>query len=151
MEEINQIMQSYIDNQELAQAVLLVYQDNQMVYQNKWGYQSREDQSPVSYDSVFRIMSMSKVITALCVLKLAEEGKLDLNDPIEKFLPAFENQRVALEGQYVFTPENPLKMLEYLKDFSMDRIKTEKKKRSVTIRDLLSHSSGLEVFFKLRE
>ncbi len=143
-DEISRVMQAYIDSDELAQAVLIVRQDGQYVYKNKWGFSRLEDRTPVQYDSVFRMMSMSKVVTALCVLKLAEQGKLDLNDPVEKYLPFFRGQRVAAPGQYRFDMKRPVRMMWYMLTFSMDRVKTVPAQRPITVRDLLSHTSGLE-------
>ena len=94
--EINEIMQKYIDDGVLANAILIVYKNGEITYRHKWGYSSLEDGTPVSYDSVFRMMSMSKPVTAMCVMKLVEQGKLDLDDPIEKYLPEFAEQKVAL-------------------------------------------------------
>ena len=141
--EINEIMQKYIDDGVLANAILIVYKNGEITYRNKWGYSSLEDGTPVSYDSVFRMMSMSKPVTAMCVMKLVEQGKLDLDDPIEKYLPEFAEQKVALAGQYEFSV-NRLKLLKYLLTYSKDKVKSETKNRSVTVRDLLSHSSGLQ-------
>ncbi len=143
-DEISEVMQRYITDGELAQAILLVRQGNRVVYRNKWGFSRLEDRTPVEYGSVFRMMSMSKVVTALCVLKLAEQGKLDLDDPVEKYLPAFRGQQVAVAGQYAFDLKRPIRMLWYLLTFSMDRVKGEPQDRPFTVRDVLSHSSGLE-------
>ena len=143
-EQINTVLQSYIDNNELAQSVLIVHQDGTPVYKKCFGYADLEKREPVKFDSVFRIMSMTKVVIALCILKLVEEGRLNLDDPLEKYIPEFADQLVAKPGQYEFVPDRPLKMLSYLLTFSMDKVKGEKKERSITIRDLLSHSSGLE-------
>ena len=78
------------------------------------------------------------------MLQLYERGLLDLDDPVEKYIPAFKDQKVALRGQYMFAPNRPLKMLWQLKTFRMGKVKTEASERPITIRDLLSHSSGLE-------
>jgi CubicO group peptidase (beta-lactamase class C family) len=70
-------------------------------------------------DSVFWIASMTKPITAMGVLMLVEEGKVGLDEPVEKYLPSFKGQKVA-------TPTGPVPA-----------------PRPVTVRDLLTHTSGL--------
>ena len=142
--DIERLLKDYIDNNELAQASLIVRQNGRVVYEGLYGYRSLENKEPVRKDSIFRLMSMSKVVTAVCVLQLYERGLLNLDDPVEKYIPAFRNQRVAIRGQFVFTPNRPFKMLWQLKMFRMDKVKTEASERPITIRDLLSHSSGLE-------
>ena len=109
--DIERLLKDYIDNNELAQASLIVRQNGRVVYEGLYGYRSLENKEPVRKDSIFRLMSMSKVVTAVCVLQLYERGLLDLDDPVEKYIPAFRNQRVAIRGQFVFTPNRPFKML----------------------------------------
>ena len=81
------------------------------------GVQNREGSRPMAIDSIFRIYSMSKPVTVVAALLLMEEGKLALDDPVSKFLPAFKQLRVGLERA-------PLE-------------------REMTIRNLMSHTSGL--------
>lgn len=142
--DIDKLLQDHINNNELVQAALLVRQDGNVVYDDIFGYEKLETKQPIRRNSIFRLMSMSKVITAVCILQLYEQGFLDLDDPLEKHLPEFHGQRVAVKGQYEFAIRKPLKMLWYLKTFRMNRVKTEPAERPITIRDLLSHSSGLE-------
>jgi len=81
------------------------------------GMQDRESETPMSMDTIFQIYSMSKPITAVATLILHDEGKLALDDPVEKYLPAFEGVTVGIE-----------------------RAATERK---MLVRDLLRHTSGL--------
>jgi len=78
---------------------------------------------PMSTQSIFRIASQTKAIVSVALLQLVEKGKIQLNDPIEKWIPAFKNQMV----------------IESIKD----SLVLVNKQRSVTIRDLLSHQSGI--------
>ena len=142
--DIDKLLQDHIDNNELVQAALLVRQDGRIIYEGVFGYKSRETKEPLRKDSIFRLMSMSKVITAVCILQLCDQGLLDIDDPVEKYIPEFHGQRVAVKGQYEFAIKKPLKMLWYLKTFKMNKVRTESAERPITIRDLLSHSSGLE-------
>ncbi len=141
---IDQTMQGYLDNQELAGAALIVRKGEQLLYNGQWGYARLKEQKLIDNQSIFRMMSMSKPVTAVAVLKLIEEGKIGLDDPAEKYIPKFKNCPVANDNRYIYDPKKLWKILLYKPFFSMDKVKTEAAVRPFTIRDLLSHSSGLE-------
>ncbi len=86
--------------------------DGQLVYKGNGGYANLEEKIPATSASMFRIASMSKSFTALAILKLRDEGKLQLDDAVEKYIP-------ALKGQGL-TKDAPL----------------------ITIRHLMTHSAG---------
>jgi CubicO group peptidase (beta-lactamase class C family) len=79
-------------------------------------------------DTIYRIYSMTKALTAVAVMMLYEEGRFQLDDPITRFLPEFASQRVFTGGGY-------------------GSVMTEPAKRSITFRDLLTHTSGLTYGF----
>lgn len=84
-----------------------------------------EARRPMQKDTIFQIMSMTKPVTAIGIMMLAEEGKLALRDPVEQYLPEFHNQRVATN---VGPDAGRLSMPDY----------------PVTIRDLLTHTAGIQ-------
>lgn len=86
--------------------------DGQLVYVGKGGYADVEKKTPVTAHTMFRIASMTKSFTALAILKLRDEGKLKLDDPVRLYIPEIGQQKLTLDS-----PE-------------------------ITIRDLLTHSSG---------
>jgi CubicO group peptidase (beta-lactamase class C family) len=88
------------------------------------GWADKEAQIPLRVDHLFRVFSNTKLITSCAALLLFEEGRLGLDDPIEKFIPQLGNRRVLRPGAA-----------------SIDE--TEPARGSITIRQLLSHSSGL--------
>lgn len=88
------------------------------------GWADREAQVPLRTDHLFRVFSNTKLVTSCGALLLFEEGRFQLDDPIEKFIPQLGNRRVLRPGAT-----------------SLDD--TEPARGSVTIRQLLSHSSGL--------
>jgi CubicO group peptidase (beta-lactamase class C family) len=92
------------------------------------GWADKEAQTPLRTDHIFRVFSNTKLITSCAALLLFEEGKLGLDDPIEKFIPQLGNRKVLRPGAT-----------------SLDD--TEPAKSSITIRQLLSHSSGLSYGF----
>ena len=73
--------------------------------------------------SIFRIASQTKAIVSIAFLQLVEKGKVGLDDPIEKYIPSFSNQKVAV--------------------IEADSFRLVSKNRSITIRDLLTHQSGI--------
>jgi CubicO group peptidase (beta-lactamase class C family) len=84
-----------------------------------------ENKRPMEKDAIFRIASMTKVLTATAALKLYEEGKFLLDEPVKKYIPEFASLRVI-------SPECK----------SVDSIITVPLERDVTIRDLFRHTAG---------
>lgn len=118
-------MQAIVDRHEAAGMVTLVARDKTIVDVHATGFQDVENKTPMRPDTIFRIASMSKPITSVAIMMLYEEGKLSLTDQVARFIPAFRQQRVV--GQ--------------------DGGATEAARRGMTIRDLLSHRSGLTYGF----
>ena len=116
----------------------------QTYVENKWGMANLDTKEEVSYDSIYRMMSMSKCVTAVAIMQLIESGKMDLDDPLSKYVPEFKNMQVASDKRYVIDMKNPKKILLQVPFFKMEKVKTVPADREITIRDLLSHSSGLE-------
>ena len=142
---IHQVMEEYIANGEMAGGALIVRKNDKIVFDGKWGWADISAQKPVTDDTIFRMASMTKVVTGVAIMKLIEEGKLGLDDPISKYLPQFADQRVCNDPQYEYKPGmNMLTLLPKLLFFRMDKVKTVALDREVTIRDLLSHASGLQ-------
>ncbi len=142
---IHQVMNAYIASGEMAGGALIVRKNDEIVFDGKWGYADIEKQIPITEDTVFRVASMTKVVTAVAIMKLIEEGKLGLDDPISKHLPQFANMGVCADKRYVWGSEmSKLLMLMRFLFFRMDKVKRIPADREVTIRDLLSHASGLQ-------
>ena len=72
--------------------------DGQLVYKGNGGYANLEEKIPASSASMFRIASMSKSFTALAILKLRDEGKLQLDDAVEKYIPALKGQGLTKDA-----------------------------------------------------
>lgn len=121
---IRQTMQAFVDSGDLSGAVTVVGRKSGVVSLEAVGSQNLEKNIPMAKDSLFRIASMTKPITALGIMILAEEGKLAIEDPVEKHLPEFKGQMV------VASREN-------------DTVTLKKPSRPVTIKDLLTHTSGM--------
>jgi CubicO group peptidase (beta-lactamase class C family) len=114
------VLAPFVQREELAGAVALVASKDKVLSVTTAGFADIEARKPMQADALFWIASQSKGITAAAVMMLVDEGKLSLDDPVEKYLPEFKDQQVAAG-----------------KGAPVSRI------RSITIRDLLSHVSGL--------
>ena len=79
-------------------AVSLVFSDGNVVQSQAYGYRDLARSAPMHSDSIFRIYSMTKTAATVAVLMLMEEGKLNLDDPVEKFLPEFSGMQVFAGG-----------------------------------------------------
>lgn len=121
---IRPAMQKFVDQGEVAGAVTAVGNRAGIVSLEAVGWQDIEARRPMRPDSLFRIASMTKPVTALGIMILAEEGKLSVEDPVEKYIPAFGKVQLAeqRDGKVVGT---------------------RAPKRPITLRDLLTHTSGM--------
>jgi CubicO group peptidase (beta-lactamase class C family) len=118
-------MQAFVDASEIAGAVTVIGRGNGVISHEAVGFQNLESHTPMAKDALFRIASMTKPVTAIGIMTLVDEGKLNLDDPVEKHLPEFRDQMLA-------TGRNA------------DAVTLSKPKRPITIRDLLTHTSGME-------
>jgi len=114
-------LQDYIDGGKLAGISAMVVQNNETVLKRNFGYADIENQIPVKDNTIFRIFSMTKPITAAALMTLYDEGKFQLDDEVSKFIPEFENTPV-------YNPKTK---------------KLEPQQNKMTIRHLLTHTSGL--------
>ena len=121
-------MQRYIDNDLLSGISWAVLSGRDLVDVNCVGWADKEARTPLRTDHIFRVFSNTKLITSCAALLLYEEGKFKLDDAIERFIPQLGNRKVLRPGAT-----------------SIDD--TEPAKSSITIRHLLSHSSGLSYGF----
>lgn len=128
LDRIAPVMQSYIDQSKLAGTLTLVAKDGKIAYLNAQGMQDREAAKPMSEDTIFRIYSMTKPVTAVAAMTLWEQGRFHMFDPIAKYLPEFANMKVYVSG-------------------SGDGMVLEDAKSPIRIIDLFMHTSGLSYGF----
>ena len=119
-ERLQWILDDAVARGEIPGATLLVRKDGKEEVYLESGYADIEAKKPVARDSIYRLYSMSKPITAVAVMLLAERGQIDLADPVCRYLPGFCGQLVAYADGRV-----------------------EKPWRDVNIQDLLNMTSGL--------
>ena len=91
IQRLDDFYQSYIDEGKLAGASVLIARCSNVAHLATYGMADIEKGRPIAEDTIFRIASMTKSVTSLTVLQLAEEGRLLLNDPIQAYLPEFKD------------------------------------------------------------
>jgi CubicO group peptidase (beta-lactamase class C family) len=116
-------MKRFVDDGQHAGLVLLAARGGRIVDWKAWGMRDRERQLPMERDTIVRIYSMSKIVTSVAVMQLFEQGRLKLDDPVEKYLPQLAKPKVWAGG----TAKKPVLVAA---------------KRPVTIKHLLTHTSG---------
>jgi CubicO group peptidase (beta-lactamase class C family) len=117
-------MHHFVDDKTVAGVVTLVSLGNDIVEFDAQGMADIEAAHPMRKDTIFQVMSMTKPVTAIAIMMLAEEGKLAVRDPVEQYLPEFKNLRVA-------TNSGP------------DAARLGEPNHAITIRDLLTHTAGI--------
>jgi CubicO group peptidase (beta-lactamase class C family) len=117
-------LQPFVDKHELAGAVALVTDKDKVLSVEAVGYADIAGKKAMRADALFWIASQSKAMTATAVMMLVDEGKIALDDPVEKYLPEFRGQMVVAEKDN-------------------EHILLRKPRHPITIREVLSHMSGL--------
>jgi CubicO group peptidase (beta-lactamase class C family) len=131
LKRIRSVVQSHIDAKDFAGAVTLVARKGKVVHFEAQGTTDLESGKPMRTDTLFRMASMTKPITAVAVLMLMEEGKLVLSDPVSKFIPEFKNPKVAMWN----LPNDPRGA----------GVRIVSADREVTLQHILTHTAGLAV------
>jgi CubicO group peptidase (beta-lactamase class C family) len=134
MKRIGEAMQGHINAHDISGSVTLISRRGQIAYFEAQGFMDIESSKPMSRDAIFPLASMSKPITGVAVLLLAEEGKLRLSDPVSKFIPEFKNTNVAVTKPGAQPAGDDRNKTAY------DVVSAT---REITIHDLLTHTSGL--------
>ncbi len=128
MERIDSFFRAEVAARRLPGAVVMIAREGRVVYHEAFGTRDPAIGVPMAKDSIFRIYSMTKPVTAVAVLMLMEEGKLRLGDPASRFLPALRSPKVLVETV----------------DAQGQRQSTQvPAEREITILDLLRHTSGM--------
>ena len=122
-----------VDKKVIPGAVVIVVRKGKTAYFEAFGYQDREKNVPMARNSIFRIASMTKPFTALAIMMLVEEGKIQLPIPVSGYLPEFKAMKVGVEKKDPATGKVELVL--------------ETPSREMTVQDLLRHTSGLTYDF----
>ena len=122
--EIAGVLRPYIDSGAVAGVAALVADRDRIISLDALGYSDIAARTPLAPNALFWIASQTKPITASLLMMLADEGLVNLDDTVEKYLPEFEGQWVAVEQED-------------------DHVLLKKPHRPISLRDILSHTSGL--------
>lgn len=96
---LQELMQEAVDTNQVAGVNLLVYKDGQEIFYGEAGYADREEKKPLTRDTIFRLYSQSKPVTATCAMTLVEQGKLDLYQALGEFWGEYWNAMVGEPGK----------------------------------------------------
>jgi CubicO group peptidase (beta-lactamase class C family) len=124
---LRSVLQSHIDRQRIPGAVAVVALGGHVELCESFGRQDPAAGTPMAADAIFRIYSMTKPLVSLAALMLAEEGALQMGDPVGAYLPEFAGQQVAVQQGAELT--------------------LEPARRQATVQDLLRHTAGLTYEF----
>ena len=128
LERLSGFFENEVTTGKLAGAIVLIQQHGLPVYFKRFGVQDVATKQPMTPDTIFALHSMTKPITNLAAMMLIDDGKLALDDPVSKYIPAFAAVKVGVESE---TKEGqPVLRL----------VPTD---RSVSIEDLMRHTSGI--------
>ncbi len=100
-ERIAAIINQEIEAGEIAGANIMVLHKGKEIFFDCYGYADKENKFPVKRDTIFRLFSMSKPITAVATMILVERGEIDVRDAVSKYIPAFAGQKVWCDGKEV--------------------------------------------------
>ena len=138
LHRINDVIQRYISAKEIPGAVTVVTRRGRVAHFEAHGLMDLEAKTPMRKDGIFRIASMSKPVTGGAILMLVEEGKVRLNDPVSRFIPEFKDTKVA-----VAQPGSGEAGAASGRGAPATQITLESASRLITVRDLMTHTSGL--------
>lgn len=118
-EPIGDVVQQQMDAGIIPGALVMVSEKGETAYFKARGLANLETRTPIAEDTIFRLFSMTKPITCAAVMSLRDEGLINLDDPVKKYIPEFADMQVRTEAGLV------------------------KADRDITIRHLMTHTSGL--------
>ena len=131
---VTEMLRANIAANEIPGAVLLIARDGKIAYFESLGLLDPQAKTEMRKDAIFRIYSMSKPITTVAAMMLFEDGKLALNEPVGKYLPALAKMQVAADNK-----PDP--------EADPHNIAVVPADRPISIQDLMRHTSGLTYGF----
>jgi len=129
LKRLSTAMRDAASSGQIVGCVTLVARGGRIVHLEATGDADREAKRPMRTDTIFRMASMTKAVTSVAAMMLVEEGRLALQDPVSRYLPAFEKTTVAVSAPPGAVAGSPVSVVPA--------------KRAITIRDLLTHTSGI--------
>ncbi|MGW5110536.1 serine hydrolase domain-containing protein [Nocardia sp. NPDC004123] len=124
LKKVSEVLDGYVERDEVAGAVAAIYRHGELVQVDTVGWRDRGAEQPMRRDTLFRIASMTKPITAVAALTLVDEGRIALSDPVDAWLPELAGRTVMRD------PDGS----------PADVVPAE---RPITVEDLLTYRLGL--------
>ncbi|MDX2163966.1 MAG: serine hydrolase domain-containing protein [Gammaproteobacteria bacterium] len=126
--KISDVCDKYINAGDLAGTQTLVYHKGSIIHYENKGFRDLEKSLPIENNTIFRIYSMAKPVTAVAAMMLFDKNKFNLNTPVSEFIPEFKHMEVFVSG-------------------TVESYQTKKAEREITMGDLLTHTSGITYDF----
>jgi CubicO group peptidase (beta-lactamase class C family) len=130
--KVGEFFRNEIATGKIPGAIVLIEQHRKPVYHESFGVQDVVSKQPITDQTIFRLFSMTKAITAVVSMMLVEDGTIKLDDPVSKYIPSFANAKVGVERK----AEDGTKTLELVPP-----------NRPMTVLDLMRHTSGITYGF----
>jgi CubicO group peptidase (beta-lactamase class C family) len=131
LQRIHSMVVRHVELGDITGAVILVARKGEVAYVDVQGTMDADTKKPMTRDSLFRMASITKPVIGTAVMMMLEEGKIQLGDPVSKYIPEFKGQKVGVLQEAGRGAGNPPKFY------------TVPAQRDITIKDLLTHTSGL--------
>jgi CubicO group peptidase (beta-lactamase class C family) len=130
--KLGDFFRNEVETGKIPGAILLIQQHGRPVYHESFGVQDVVSKRPITDQTIFRLFSMTKAITSVVAVKMIDEGKLSLNDPIAKYIPSFAKVKVGVEKKAADGTK------------TLDLVSPD---RPPTVLDLMRHTSGITYGF----
>jgi CubicO group peptidase (beta-lactamase class C family) len=117
LERIRASFRNDVERRLIPGGVMLIARGGRIGFADAFGFRDRETAAPMAFDAIFRVASMTKPVTSVAAMMLAEQGDLQISAPVAEYLPEFKERTVGVE-----------------------RVRA---RRVMTVQDLLRHTSGL--------
>lgn len=99
LEQLNKVIDEVVEKKEIAGMSILIRQHGEEQHYYEAGYADIAAKKPFKRDTISRLYSMTKPVTAAAVMMLMEEGKIDLVDPVSKYIPGFQKPHIYVQGK----------------------------------------------------
>src|ERR1700712_5398307 len=132
LDSLGDLIRREIAADKIPGGVLLIQQHGKPVYFESFGVRDPDTKAPMTPDSIFQVYSMTKAVTSVAAMMLVDEGKLSLDDPVQKYIPSFNDIKVGVDDSDE-AGQPPLRLVP--------------PRRPITIKDLLRHTSGITYGF----
>jgi CubicO group peptidase (beta-lactamase class C family) len=126
--KVGEVFRKEIQDGKIPGAVIMIARNGKVAYHEAFGYQDKGTEKTMARDSIFRIYSMTKSLASVGAMMLVEDGKIQLTDPVSKFLPEFKSLQVSMSRS------------DALGQATFAAVAAEKQP---TVQDLLRHTAGL--------